>query len=85
MKESSETTFYKIEKQYTTNSLKKKGDVIIPSGSAAGGQSNDPLMKTRDNILSSVTSADLDTDALHITAQEIAELNYAQRQKTQNL
>ena len=59
----------------TTNSMFKKGDVIIPSG--------DSLMKTRENMMSSMSS-ELDAD-LRITAKEITELNQAQRQVTQNL
>ena len=75
--QNSSNTFYKIEKQFTTASVLKKGDVIIPSGQ------NDSLMKTRDNIISSVSS-EMDAD-VHITAQEITELNNFQRQLTQNL
>ena len=49
--------------------------MIIPSG--------DSLTKTRDNMMSSMSS-ELDAD-LRITAQEITELNQVQRQVTQNL
>ena len=59
----------------TTNSIFKKGDVIIPS--------SDSLMKTRDNMMSSMSS-ELDADN-RITAQEIAEMNNVQRQVTKNL
>ena len=55
--------------QYTTNSIFKKGDVIIPS------QHNGSFTKTRDQVYSSIGS-DLDNDEdIRITAQEITELN----------
>ena len=63
--------------QYTTNSIFKKGDVIIPS------LHNESFTKTKDQIYSSIGSSD--NDEIRITAQEITELNDQQRQITENL